>query len=382
MRALFLTPGCFDKGGISRYCRYQVEALRTVLGRDNLKVLSLLGPGANAFEMPFEVDWHGSDGGLFDKLQFATQAARFVLSTKPDLVHVGHVNLTPLAISLRRLSGVRTVLNVYGLEIWSGLAKYRRWAMGEIDHVVADCHFTANFVASENLHAVRPDVIWDCIDLERFVPGECNPAVRAKYSLPDKRDHFVVMSLGRLARAARHKGYDRLIEAFALVHAQVRNARLVIAGSGDDRPRLEKLAREHALTETVIFTGTVEEQDLADCYRAASVFSLVSDRGPGRGEGIPLTPLEAMACGTPIIVGNQDGSREAIVDGINGFFIDPFDLAGHVEIILQLSGNADLLERLGTGARKAAELHFGYARFLEQHRDLYARALVGDSSPC
>ena len=54
----------------------------------------------------------------------------------------------------------------------------------------------------------------------------------------------------------------------------------------------------------------VHEDDLPKFYRASRIFTLVSDRGKGRGEGIPLTPLEAMACGSPIIVGNQDGSQE------------------------------------------------------------------------
>lgn len=382
MRAVFLTPGCFDKGGISRYCRYQIEALRTVLGHENLRVVSLLGPGANAFETPFEVDWHGRDGGPVDKLRFSVQAARFVLSTKADLLHVGHVNLTPVAVWLRRMTGVRTMLNVYGLEVWSGLPGYRRRAMAAMDHALADCHFTADYVAAEHLHPAPPDVIWDCVDLDRFVPGDCPPAVRERYGLPDKREHFVVMTLGRLAAAARHKGYDRLIEAFACLHAEVPTARLVIAGSGDDRPRLQELARCDLLGDAVIFTGAVEERDLADCYRAASVFSLVSDRGPHRGEGIPLTPLEAMACGTPIVVGNQDGSREAIVERSNGFSIDPFDLARHAEILLDLSRDAHLLKALGTGARAAAERHFGYARFVEQHRELYARTLAGGATPC
>jgi phosphatidyl-myo-inositol dimannoside synthase len=375
VRAVFLTTGCFDKGGISRYCRYQIQALREVLGPGNVKVLSLLGPDGNGFETPFEVDWHGDRGSFWDKLQFSKAAARLVLSSRADVVHVAHVNMGPLAVQLGRLTGATTLLNVYGLELWSGFSARRRRAMSAMDRIVADCNFSADFVATGNMHARRPEVIWDCVDLDLFTPGDCPREILRKYGLPDKREHFVIMSLGRLARVARHKGYDRLIEVFATVHRQAPHARLVIAGRGDDRPRLDELAGQHGVREAIIFTGIVEEEDLADCYRAATVFSLVSDRGHRRGEGIPLTPLEAMSCGVPILVGNQDGSMEAIVtspDGIsNGHAIDPFDLDRHARLFIDLANSPERLRKMGARARMTAEQLFGYPRFVEQHRKLY-----------
>ena len=377
MRTVFLTTGCFDKGGISRYCRYQIDALRAVLGPGNVKVLSLLGTDGTGFETPFDVDWHGGKGGFWDKLQFSISATRLMLATKADVVHVAHVNMGPLALHLARISGAKTLLNVYGLEVWSGLSRTRRRAMHSMNRIVADCNFTADYVAAERMHAVRPDVIWDCVDLERFMPGECPPEIRRKYGLPDKRDAFVIMSLGRLSRNAQHKGYDRLIEVFGTVHRQASRARLVIAGRGDDGPRLEELAAQQGVRDAVIFTGMVEECDLANCYRAATVFSLVSDRGKGRGEGVPLTPLEAMACGVPVIVGNQDGSQEAVVGGANGFVVGPFDYPAHTDALLSMIQSPDLLQRMQRGAREVAERQFGYERFVEQHRVLYSNLKAG-----
>ncbi|HEY1942337.1 MAG TPA: hypothetical protein VGH40_09465, partial [Roseiarcus sp.] len=59
LRILYLTPGCYDKGGISRYCRYQIQALRENHGAERVTVLSLLGPDQNGFEEPFAVSWRG-----------------------------------------------------------------------------------------------------------------------------------------------------------------------------------------------------------------------------------------------------------------------------------------------------------------------------------
>jgi phosphatidyl-myo-inositol dimannoside synthase len=371
VRVVYLTTGCFDKGGISRYCRYQICALRELFGVENVVVLSLLGPDGTGFETPLAVDWHGGRGGIADKIAFTRRAVSAAVRLRPAVVHVAHVNLTPLAHMIGRLSGARTLLNVYGLEIWSGLSRSRRAAMRRMDRIVADCHFTARFVEGEAMHAATPDVIWDCVDLDRFQPGECSANVRQKYAIPEKRDGFVVLTLGRLAREAAHKGYDRLLEVFAAVCPAAPSARLVIAGKGSDRERLEALAASLGIAGRVTFTGPVDEADLADVYRAASVFSLVSDRGPGRGEGIPLTPLEAMACGVPVIVGNQDGSQEAVSNESSGYVVDPFDFTAHAGCILALIKDEALLRAKSQGARERAADCFGYRRFVDQHRQLY-----------
>ncbi len=111
----------------------------------------------------------------------------------------------------------------------------------------------------------------------------------------------------------------------------------------------------------------VHEEDMSKFYSAATIFSLVSDRGVGRGEGIPLTPLEAMACGTPIIAGNHDGSQEAIIDERNGSCIDPFDFDKHKAVMVDLLENDLLRQSKGKAAMEIAHEHFSYRGFKEKH---------------
>jgi phosphatidylinositol alpha-1,6-mannosyltransferase len=120
------------------------------------------------------------------------------------------------------------------------------------------------------------------------------------------------------------------------------------------------------LRDRVHFLAGVHEDDLVDVYRAAHLFSLVSDRGLGRGEGIPLTPLEAGACGVPILVGNQDGSREAVEENVNGFILDPFDLEAHSAILLKLVASGELRARLGAGARGRTEAFHSTEAFCQR----------------
>jgi phosphatidylinositol alpha-1,6-mannosyltransferase len=382
MRLLYLTPGCFDKGGISRYSRYQIEALRELLGVENVRVLSLLGPDADDFEEPFAVDWHSSARpgrvGLSDRVAFSTRALASAAAWKPNIALAAHVNFAPLLSAAARVSGARTMLNVYGLEVWSGLSPARRSHMARVQQLISDCHFTAEYVAEAGLHRGPVTVIWDPVDLTRFSPGAISRSVLAKYELPDPAHYKLVVSLGRLAKAAAHKGFDRLIETAASLRDEAADLRFVIAGRGDDRPRLEALVASHGLQARVHFTGPIDEADLPDLYRTAYAFSLVSDRGPGRGEGIPLTPLEAMACGAPIFVGDEDGSREAVIDGRNGFVVSPRNPSAHREALLRLARDPSLRGRLSTGARRVAEGHFSFEGFQEKHR----RLLDGVAAAC
>jgi phosphatidylinositol alpha-1,6-mannosyltransferase len=255
--------------------------------------------------------------------------------------------------------------------------------MQRMDQVIADCHSTALHVREFNLHAQIPAVIWDCADLSRFHPGPVDDEILAKYRLPDPERKLLVLTLGRLSKFARHKGYDRLIEVFGDVRTNVPDAHLVIAGRGDDRERLETKVKSLDLMDCVTFSGAIDEEDLATIYRAAYVFCLVSDKGPGRGEGIPLTPIEATASGVPIVVGDEDGSRE-VVDGTrNGVVVSPRDLPQLTDaLITLLSETGKIRENRVAEARKVAEERFSFTSFVEQHAALFRGVLSRSEQSC
>jgi phosphatidylinositol alpha-1,6-mannosyltransferase len=372
VRVLYLTTGCFDKGGVSRYSRYQIRALRELFGDESVKPVSLLGPDEFSFEEQCPVDWHGAKGRALEKVWFVQHVLRRALVWRPTVIHAAHVHLAGVAQIASRLCGARSFLNVYGLEIWSGLTHARQWGLRHVDLVIADCHFTAEYVSSNRLHGRRPTVIWDCVDVERFYPADCPAEVLEKYGLFPNREYFVILSLGRLARGAAHKGYDRLIRVFSRLAPRYDQLRLVIAGRGDDQPRLQTLARQLGVDPKVRFTGAIEEADLANVYRAATVFSLISDRGSGRGEGIPMTPLEAMACGTPILVGNQDGSREAVFDNENGFVVDSLDLDEHETRLRSLIDDPAQLQTMREACLRVSRDRFDYRRFVRETQAAYA----------
>jgi phosphatidyl-myo-inositol dimannoside synthase len=218
-------------------------------------------------------------------------------------------------------------------------------------------------------------VLWDCVDTDRYHPGKPDAHILYKYGIPFQERNIVrVLTLGRLSSATNYKGYERLLNIFPQLPE---NAYLIYGGGGDLITTLREKAQGLGVVDRVIFTGFIDENDLPDIYRCADIFCLVGDRGPGRGEGIPLTPLEAAACGVPILVGNQDGSQEAVEHGINGYALDPFDQTALVNTLRELSENKHKRLEMGRAARNRVEREHAYPVFRQKLNEIVNRRLAG-----
>lgn len=371
MKIFYLTPGCFDKGGISRYSRYQIDAFGELIGRENVFVFSVLGPSQEDFEEPFDVTYFAGGTSFLHRLAYILRVCYAALVSRPDLIIAAHVNLSGLASLLSKFVGGRSTVNIYGAEAWSAMRRDAEWGLRSADHVISDCHFTAKYVEENGFRpAGSVTVIWDCVDLNRFYPGSAKQDVLAKYGIPDPEAGFNILTLGRMSHDTAYKGYLRLLEVFARMADRVPQAKLIYAGRGQMIETLKARSKEFGLDRRVYFTGMVHEDDLVDIYRSAHVFSLVSNRGEGNGEGIPLTPLEASACGVPLIVGNHDGSQEAVIDGVNGYVLDPYELDAHAQILVTIAEDSELRAKLGCGARARAEQEFAFPLFVAKHKAL------------
>lgn len=372
MKILFITPGCFDKGGISRYNRYQIRALNELYGPKQVRVLSLAGPEPNSFEEPIDVYWHGNSSFFISKILLVWQMCMAIIFSRVDVIHVAHVNLSGIAVMLGKLFGKKVLLNVYGLEVWSGLSWDATFGLRKCQKIISDCHNTADYLKRHHRALPEIEVIWDCVDLEKFRETKSKEAeLVTRYNLPDRKLNFIVLTLGRMNPGTDYKGYSRLMDVIHQVVPQIPNIALVYAGAGSLVEVLTEKAKRLGLTERVCFTGPVREQDLPGIYSYAHVFSLVTQSGKNMGEGIPLTPLEAMACGKPILVGNQDGSREAVFDDQNGFVIDPLDLPSHAKKIVLLASDPGLHSRMSSKAVEIAHQHFNYLVFKAAHQKVY-----------
>ncbi|WP_374229092.1 glycosyltransferase [Streptomyces sp. DH8] len=173
--------------------------------------------------------------------------------------------------------------------------------------------------------AARWSVVHNGIDLDRFRPGDRALRAEARASLPFRQDGDhdapLVVCVGRLTR---QKGQDVLLRAWRRMGAA--GARLVLVGDGPDREALEGAA-----PPGVLFTGACE--DVRPWLHAADVLVL-----PSRWEGMALAPLEAMACGRPVVMTDVNGARESLPPGQEEYCLvppdDPAALAGALTALL------------------------------------------------
>ena len=192
-------------------------------------------------------------------------------------------------------------------------------------------------------------------DDSRFFPvGDASrDAIRQRLGFQGR----VVLALGRLAR---NKGYDLLIEAFALVIRREPSARLHLAIGGKDLNRdeaqilasLQDLARRTPYADRIHFGSFIADEELPDYYRAADLFALSS-----RYEPFGMTAIEAMASGTPTVVTVHGGLYRALSFGRHALFADPFDKEDLGITMAKIFRHPRLRSRLSRmGAHKARSL--------------------------
>jgi D-inositol-3-phosphate glycosyltransferase len=192
-------------------------------------------------------------------------------------------------------------------------------------------------------------------DPDEFAPMD-RGAARARLGL-DPRE-FVVLQLGRLVP---RKGIDNVIRSLAHLPAEV-PARLVIVGGDDATPderrtpeiaRLRGIARECGVAERVTFTGHRQRSDLRGYYAAADVFVTTPWYEP-----FGITPLEAMACGTPVVGSAVGGIRSTVRHGRTGFLVPPHRPQALADKLALLHADPGLARALGrAGVRRARALY-------------------------
>jgi glycosyltransferase involved in cell wall biosynthesis len=140
------------------------------------------------------------------------------------------------------------------------------------------------------------------------------------------------------------------IRAVAAARTARPDITLDICGQGDDRPRLERLAVEHRVSDAVRFLGYVPEDEKRRLLRRAWAVVFPSPK-----EGWGITNVEAAACGTPALASDSPGLRESVQNGVTGYLVPHGDVPALADRMLALAADPPLVERLGRAARRFAE---------------------------
>lgn len=201
-------------------------------------------------------------------------------------------------------------------------------------------------------HAISESTRDDLV--QRGVPAGrvrvIHPGVDAILHRPDPAARTPTPSFLYLGRLKRYKGVETAIRALGLARATRPDLILDIAGSGDDRSRLESIVRELGLLEAVRFHGFVAEVEKLRLLQStwANIF-------PSPKEGWGITIIEAAASGTPSLASDSPGLRDSVRPGETGYLVPHGDAAALAARMLELAGAPELVARLGAQGRRFAE---------------------------
>jgi phosphatidylinositol alpha-1,6-mannosyltransferase len=304
-------------------------------------------------------------------------------------------------LGLRRVAGVSGAAVVHcarllpeGLAAWAvhrlGGPPYVCWAHGEeVNYtrgsrelhmlmslvqrnaaaLLANSQNTAQMLRQDGASSDRISVIYPGVDGTRFRPGaDGGSSLRRKLS---REGDIILATVGRLQR---RKGHDLVIRALSRLRDQMPMLRYLIVGDGEERGRLEQLARDHGVSDRVTFLGAVASEMLPACYAAADIF-VHPNRVDGLDfEGFGLVFLEAAAAALPVIAGQTGGAPEAVKAGETALLVSGTDLEELVLALRVLIADPARCRAMGLAGRIRVLNQFSWDRAAELTLRVHERA--------
>ena len=206
------------------------------------------------------------------------------------------------------------------------------------------------------------------IELEQRVAAERDGRGESRRVLGIGPDRFAVGWIGRMTGVKRT---DDVLRAFRRLRDRGVDACLCMIGDGPDRPAVERRAHELGLMRDTFFLGYQEE--VAPFYAAFDAMIL-----PSINEGTPVSAIEALAAGRPVVATRVGGVPDVIREGEDGFLVEPGDVDGLAERLARLAADPELRERLGTAGRARVIPRYSVERLVDDI-DLLYRSLLASA---
>ncbi len=332
---IILAPNILGfKGGEQVYATFLIQTLQTLDPKADYDILLKYErdiPYHSCFLPRTHFYTFGRWPRFLQSLLMAWQTIWLGIKKRPHLVISCHINYSVILPWLQRWYHIPYWVVAHGLESWNLNHPHRQRALRCADRVLAVSHYTRNRLLQEqSLSGDRVSVLANTIDERQFDIAPKPQHLLERYQLTP--DQPVILTVSRLGKTARYKGYDRILHALVTVRQSIPNVRYILVGKGDDMLRVQNLIQKRNLQDCVTLAGFVPDEELAGYYHLCDLFAL-----PSMVEGFGIVYLEAMASGKPVLAGNCDGAVDPLCHGKLGCLVDPQDtqaIATHLVQIL------------------------------------------------
>ena len=268
-----------------------------------------------------------------------------------DIIHCHDWLTMKAGIIIKEKTGIPLVLTIHSTEYdRSGWLYPNQWfidiereGMQKADRIIAVSHFTKRIIVEK--YGINPDKI--------------SVIHNAVYPIPENQKKEIVLFLGRLTI---QKGAEFFLKAAGRVLDYEPDTRFVVAGTGDMLPRLITQALDMGISDKIIFTGLLTEDEVRHIYGISSVYVM-----PSVSEPFGITALEAISAGTPTIASKTAGFSEAFNNCLKVDFWDTDEMANKIISLLRYDPLHRTLSREG---KKEIEL-FTWDRVADKTIDVY-----------
>ncbi|MEO9145242.1 MAG: asparagine synthase (glutamine-hydrolyzing) [Ginsengibacter sp.] len=363
-KIMFLTLRTFSiTGGIEKVSKVAGKALYELCEESGsvLSVCSMYDEQNDVDEKYFPAK--NFKGFGIKRLRFTRKCV--IRGTKNDVVILSHINLLPVGFLIKLFSPkTKLILIAHGIEAWEPFKGLRKKMLFKCDRILSVSKYTKDVVVRLNgFPEENISVLNNCLDpfLEDPVQKEKDPKLLKRYHL--NNEDKILMTLTRLAARERYKGYDIVIESLKKLHETNEHIKYLIVGKYDEEEklRLDSIISKAGLQQDVIFTGFVDDEELAGHFNIADIYIMPSEK-----EGFGIVFIEAMYYNKPVIAGNKDGSTDALLNGDLGLLVNPESIE---EVTAAIRKVADC-ENQYLPNRQLLMDHFSFPVYKEKWREV------------
>lgn len=327
-------PNIFGfKGGIQTYCAFLLEAIQNVYPENRYGIFlkhDRLSASNTSSLAPTQFHCTGVVPSPLRTPAFAAQLVAWGIWQRPNLVISSHINFTIAAYWLKRFTGIPYWITVYGLEVWDLDRPVLKEVLHNADQILSISSYTRDrLIKEQNLDPGKVSLLPCTFDASNFKIAPKPTYLLEKYQL--KPEQPVILTVARLAETEQYKGYDQILNALPQIRQIIPDVHYIIVGKGKDQPRIEKLITNLELQDCVTLAGFVPDEQLCDYYNLCNVFAM-----PSKREGFGIVYLEALACGKPVLGGNQDGAIDALCHGELGALVNPDDIEELAQTLIKI----------------------------------------------
>lgn len=282
----------------------------------------------------------------------------------PDVIHSQMIGMGVPALAANKLFGMPYVVWGQGSDVYLYQRYERailRLVLKKAGVVIALTEHMKSKI--EEYYGIKSFVVPNGINLEKF-EGLSKTELRVKLCIG--QDEKIITFIGRLHPV---KGVRYLIQAMNLIKDREPNAKLLLIGDGQDRVSLSEEVKKSNLESFVTFLRQIPSQNIPDYTIASDVFVL-----PSLSEGFPLTVLEAMASGLPVVTTKVRGLPEIVTEGENGFLVEPGNPEQLAEKISLLLENKELRLKMSLNNREKAK-QYSWENVVEKLEKIYLKVV-------